>query len=80
MGPDGKWVLEGDWFSEPGASTRWLKPKAGENSPGPMDPWGNSLAGSTKFDMEHVGKPSKWITLSCYRALVRTGDLRTSNG
>jgi hypothetical protein len=77
--PDGKWVLESDWFSEPGASTRWLKPKAGETSPGPTDPWGNSLAGATKYDLEQVGKPSKWITLNCYRALVQTGDLRTSN-
>jgi hypothetical protein len=77
--PDGKWVLEGDWFGEPGASTRWLKPKRGEKSPGPMDPWGNSLAGATKYDIERVGEPSKWITLNCYRALVQTGDLRTSN-
>ena len=77
--PDDKWILEGDWFSEPGTSTRWLDPKASENSAGPMDPWGNSLAGSTKFDLEQVGKPSKWITLSCYRALVQTGDLITSN-
>jgi hypothetical protein len=78
MRPDGKWVLEGDWFSELGSSTRWLKPKAGENSPGPTDPWGNSLAGSKKFDIEPVGKPCKWITLNCYRALTRTGDLTTS--
>ena len=77
--PDGKWVLEGDWFSEPGASTRWLKPKASENSPGPTDPWGNSLASSRKYGLEPVGKPSKWITLNCYRALVQTGDLRLSN-
>jgi hypothetical protein len=79
MRPDGRWVLEGDWFSEPGASTRWLKPKAGENSHVPMDPWGNSMTGWTKFDLEQVGKPSKWITLSCYRGLVQTRDLRTSN-
>jgi hypothetical protein len=77
--PDGRWVLEGDWLSEPEASTRWLKPKPGKNSPGPTDPWGNSLAGATKYDLEQVGKPSKWITLNCYRALVQTGDLRTSN-
>ena len=79
MRPDGRWVLEGDWFSEPSYSTRWLKPKAGENSPSPTDPWGNSLAGSRKYDLEPVGKPSKWITLNCYRALTRTGDLTTSN-
>jgi len=77
--PDGKWVLEGDWFSEPGTSTRWLKPKASDNTPGPTDPWGNSLAGSTKYDLEQVGKPSKWITLNCYRALVQTGDIRIRN-
>ncbi len=77
--PDGKWVLEGDWFSEPSTSTRWLKGKRGEDSSGPMDPWGNSLKGSRKFDLEPVGKPSKWVTLNCYRALTRTGDLTTSN-
>jgi len=79
MRPDGKWVLEGDWFGEPAASTRWLGQKAGEKSAGPADPWGNSLAGSKKFDMEPVGKPSKWVTLNCYRALTRTGDLETSH-
>src|SRR3989442_962802 len=72
--PDGKWVLEGDWFSEPAASTRWLSEKASEKSSGLADPWGNSLAGWTKFDLEPVGGPSKWVTLSCYRALTRTGD------
>jgi len=76
--PDGKWVLEGDWFSEPGASTRWLKAKKGEGSQGPTDPWGNSLKGATAYDLEPVGKPSKWVTLNCYRALTRTGDLETS--
>jgi len=77
--PDGKWVLESDWFSEPGTSTRWLKPKASENPPIPTDPWGNSLAGATRYDLEQVGRPSKWITLSCYRALVQTGDIRIRN-
>ena len=76
--PDGKWVLEGDWFSEPSASTRWLKPKKGEGSSEPTDPWGNSLKGAKKFDLEQVGRPSKWITLHCYRALTLTGDLETS--
>ena len=79
MRPDGRWVLEGDWFSEPSYSTRWLKPKASENSPGPTDAWGNSLADSRKYDLEPVGKPSKWVTLNYYRALTRTGDLTTSN-
>jgi Squalene-hopene cyclase C-terminal domain len=77
--PDGKWVLEGDWFSEPGTSTRWLKARTSENSSGPTDPWGNSLKGHKKFDMEPVGTPSKWVTLNCYRALTQTGDLRISN-
>ncbi len=77
--PDGKWVLEGDWFSEPGASTRWLKAKTGEGSPGPTDPWGNSLKDATRYELERVGKPSKWITLNCYRGLTRTGNLETSS-
>ena len=73
--PDGKWILESDWFNEPETTTKWLKPKHGKDSAGPTDPWGNPLAGSPKFEVEPVGKPSKWITLNCYRALIRTGDL-----
>ena len=76
--PDGKWILEGDWFNEPDTTTRWLKPKSGKKSSGPADPWGNSLAAASKFDVEPVGKPSKWITLNCYRALTETGDLSSS--
>ncbi len=74
--PDGTWLLEGDWFKEPGPSTRWLETKASKNLSGPTDPWGNSLKGSTKFDLEQVGKPSKWVTLNCYRALTNAGDIR----
>lgn len=76
--PDGKWVLESDWFNDPGPSTRWLEPKKGEASPGPKDPWGTSLVGWKNFELETVGKPSKWITLNCYRALTLTGDLGTT--
>ncbi len=74
--PDGKWVLESDWFSQPAASTRWLMTKTSRKSVEPVDPWGNSLKGWTHFDLEQVGKPSKWITLNCYRALALTGDLK----
>jgi hypothetical protein len=73
--PDGKWVLESDWFNEPGVSTKWLETKSSDISSGPTDPWGNSLKSATRFDLETVGKPSKWITLNCYRSLIRTGDL-----
>ncbi len=76
--PDGKWVLESDWFSEPGESTRWLSRKPGEKPPVPTDPWRNSIAKASKFDFEPVGVPSKWITLNCYRALSRTGDIDVS--
>ena len=75
--PDGKWVLECDWFREPGSTTRWLTPKASAKSPSATDPWGNSLEGGKKYELELVGKPSKWITLNCYRALTLTGDLKT---
>ena len=77
--PDGKWILESDWFNEPGSTTRWLAPDAKANPPGPTDPWGNSLEGWRRFELEPVGNPSKWITLNCYRALTRTGDLETPN-
>ncbi len=60
--PDGKWVLEGDWFSEPGASTRWLERKEDNGSFGSTDPWGNPMKGWKKFDLEQVGKSSKWVT------------------
>ncbi len=78
MRPDGKWVLEGDWFSELAPSSRWLISKTGGRPSRPADPWGNSLAGHKKFDLEPVGKPSKYVTLSCYTALARSGDLRPS--
>jgi hypothetical protein len=29
-------------------------------------------------NVEELGKPSKWITLNCYRALAKTGDLTLS--
>lgn len=29
----------------------------------------------TLVDVEEIGKPSKWITLNCYRVLSQTGDL-----
>jgi len=29
----------------------------------------------TLVDVEEIGKPSKWITLTCYRVLGQTGDL-----
>lgn len=75
--PDGKWVLESDWFNDPGSTTRWLTPKAGTKSSGAADPWGTSLDGWQKFALEPVGKPSKWVTLNCFRALTLTGDLKT---
>lgn len=73
--PDGKWVLESDWFNRPSETTRWLSRKPGEKPPVATDPWGNSIAKATKFDLETVGEPSKWITLNCYRALRTTGDI-----
>ena len=76
--PDGKWILESNWFSKPGESTRWLSKKQGEKSPVPTDPWGNSIAKASKFEFETVGAPSKWITLNCYRALNLTGDIDIS--
>ena len=77
--PDGKWVLESDWFSEPDSTTRWLTPKTGRKSSVATDPWGNSLEGWKRFELEPVGKPSKWVTLNCYRALTKTGDLEAAN-
>ena len=29
----------------------------------------------TIVNIEHLMKPSKWVTLNCYRALLGTGDL-----
>jgi len=72
---DGKWVLEGDWFSEPRPTTRWLEKKEAGDSYGTTDPWGNPMKGWTKLDLEQV-EPSKWVTLNPYRALTRTGDLK----
>ncbi|HVH14896.1 MAG TPA: hypothetical protein VNA15_04160 [Candidatus Angelobacter sp.] len=76
--PDGRWVLESDWFSQPAESTPWLSKKPGERPWGPSDPWGNSIAGWSRFDLEQVGAASKWVTLNCYRALIRTGDIAAS--
>jgi hypothetical protein len=76
--PDGRWVLESDWFSQPGESTRWLRKKPGQKPSVPSDPWGNSLETASKYDLEPVGAPSKWVTLNCYRALTRTGDIAVS--
>jgi len=78
--PDGRWVLESDWFNELGESTRWLSNKPGEKTHEPTDPWGNSIARWSRFDLEPVGAPSKWVTLNCYRALSLTGDLDPSKG
>ncbi len=78
--PDGRWVLESDWFNELGESTRWLSNKPGEKTQEPTDPWGNSIARWSRFDLEPVGAPSKWVTLNCYRALSLTGDLDPSKG
>jgi len=74
--PDGKWILESDWFNQPSTSTRWLAPKKRGKSTEPLDPWGTSLKGWKHFDIEQTGKPSKWVTLNCYRALALTGDLK----
>ena len=57
--PDGKWLLEGDWSREPDAQK-------------------NKRTGRTRraiVDVEELWKPSKWITLNCYRGLTATGDL-----
>ncbi len=76
--PDGKWILDSDWFSQPSESTRWLRKKPRDRPTEPRDPWGNSIAGWSRFELEPVGAPSKWVTLNCFRALSATGDLNMS--
>jgi hypothetical protein len=55
-GPDGKWLLEGDWVRERKDKSR-----------------------KTRVTLERIDRPSKWITLNCYRALTKTGDLELPN-
>ena len=59
--PDGRWLLEGDWFREV---------KEGE--------LGYRKGRKTILDIDEIAKPSKWITLNCFRALASTGDLQVS--
>ena len=64
-GTDGKWVLDGDWDRE------LLEEKShGE---------GRSFKERKRVvTLKELGKPSKRVTLNCYRALVKTGDLNLS--
>ncbi len=56
--PDGRWLLEGDWFREV---------KEGK--------LGYRKGRRTIVNLEEIGKPSKWVTLNCFRVLTVTGDL-----
>jgi hypothetical protein len=35
----------------------------------------NDKTRKTLVSLEHLYRPSKWITLNCYRVLARTGEL-----
>jgi len=64
--PDGKWLLDGDWDRE-----LLLGEKSHREGPTPKER-------KRVVTIEELGKPSKWVTLNCYRALSKTGDVTLS--